>query len=79
MKRSDRRELGWLTAGLLSFLLSTPAWALDLDQSIASQEQGAAHIIKTIGHGKKPNQHTSRKTKKKVYVMLFKAHPHKKT
>ncbi|MGZ6480463.1 MAG: hypothetical protein ACXWQE_14230, partial [Bdellovibrionales bacterium] len=72
------RVLGWMTGGLLSLVLSSSAWALDLDRSIAQQNQDATQIVKTLGRGKKVNSHTTRRTKKKVYVVLFKAHPRKK-
>ena len=73
-----KRVLGLVAVGLLSIILSSSAWALDLDQSIQQQSADAAQVMQTLGRGQRPNQHTSRKTKKKVYVMLMKAHPHKK-
>ena len=77
-KRTDRRVLGWMTVGLLSLVLSSSAWALDLDHAIAQQNQDCSQIAKTLGRGKKVNQQTSRRTKKKVYIVLVKARPHKK-
>ena len=64
-------ELGWWTAWLLSFLLSSNAWALNYDRSIQSIEKETAQVSKTLGQGKKPNQQTTRRTKKKVYVQLL--------
>ena len=75
MKRTDRRVLGWMTVGLLSLVLSSSAWALDLDGSIAKQEADATQIMSTLAHHHHtaPNRHTTRKIKKKkVYVMIFK-------
>lgn len=78
MKRADGRVLGWMTVGLLSLVLSSSAWALDLDRSIAQQNQDSSQIVKTLGRGKKVNQETTRRTKKKVYVILFKSKSRKK-
>jgi hypothetical protein len=83
MKRTDRRVLGWLAVGLLSLVLSSSAWALDLDGSIQQQETDAAQIMSTLAHHHHtpPSKHSTRKIKhRKVYVMIFKAHakPHKK-
>jgi hypothetical protein len=36
--QGDRRKLGWLAAGLLFTVLSSPAWGLDLDREIAQSE-----------------------------------------
>jgi hypothetical protein len=71
--KTDRRVLGWMTVGLLSLVLSSSAWALDLDHAIAQQNQDSTQIVKTLGRGKKVNTHTSRRTKKKVYVVMIKA------
>jgi hypothetical protein len=82
-----RKALGYATVGKLlvtaslsaSFVLSSAAWALDLDQAISQQNSAASQIVKTLGRDKKPNSQTRRHTKKKVYVVLIKrAHSHKK-
>ena len=77
-EKTDRRRLGWLAAGMLSFLLSSPAWALDLDQSIRLQESDSAQILQTLGHGQRVNHTTSRSTKKKVRLVLLRSHGRKK-
>ena len=75
---TDRRKLGWVAAGMLFFFLSTSAWALDLDQSIQRENAEAAQVVKTLGRTERPNQHTSRFTKKKVYVHLFRVHKYRR-
>ena len=81
-KSTGRRVLGCATVWLLSLVIANSAWALDLDQSLADSIQqknsDSAQIMKTLGRGKKVNEHTTRRTKKKVYVVLFKAHARKK-
>ncbi len=53
-KKSDRRELGWLTAGMLSFLVSSSAWAAtDYTREIGRQEADAAHVLSTLGRDKR--------------------------
>ena len=69
--------LGWWVVGLLSMLISLPAWALDLDQTIQQKDSDAQQILQTLGQGKKPDSQTTYKTKKKVYVILLKKHAKK--
>jgi hypothetical protein len=54
---------------MLSFVLSSPAWALDLDQAIAQQDVVTVQLVDTLGH--KVNSRTTKDTKKKMKVVLF--------
>jgi hypothetical protein len=72
-KTSDRRKLGWLAAGMLSLLLSSSAWGLDLDHEIVRQETDSAQILNTLGRDKSVNQATSTETNSKVQVKLLRA------
>lgn len=75
-KKTDRRKLGWLAAGMLALVLSSPAWALDLDQEIARQEVTTVQIQETIGQRIAAN--TSNDTHSQVNLTLIKRHKHKK-
>ena len=43
---------------------------------IQSMNTDNTQILSTLGRAKRPNQKTSRYTKKKVKIVFFKAHPH---
>ena len=51
--RSGRGTLGILI-GLVGVLISSSAWALDLDQEIQKQQQVIEDVVPTLGHGVKP-------------------------
>jgi len=72
-KQNGRRKLGWLVAGMLSLLLSSSAWGLDLDHEISRQESDAAQILNTLGRDKSVNSKTSADTDSKVHVKLIRA------
>jgi hypothetical protein len=70
-KKTDSRKLGWLAAGMLSFILSSPAWALDLDQEIARAESQTPTVSYTLSHGQHQVDHASKDTKKKLKLSLI--------
>lgn len=78
--------MGWLTVGLLSLVLSTPGWALDLDRAIQEQNQTASEIARTLHSSpraakssKKSSKIARKKGKKKIYYVQFKAPPKKRS
>ncbi|NJL25381.1 MAG: hypothetical protein HC902_09520 [Calothrix sp. SM1_5_4] len=71
--KTDRLSLGWWPAGLLALVLSSSAWALDLDQEIRRQDADSAQILNTLGRGKRPNQETSKETDKNVKIEMIRA------
>ena len=71
-QKSNRRKLGWLAAGMLC-LLSSSAWALDLDREIHRQNGDSAQILSTLGRSKGVNVKTSKDTDRKVQVQMIKA------
>ena len=73
LKKSDGRRLGWWTVGLLSVMLSSSAWALDLDHEIQAREDAAAQVLSTLGRDKQVNQQTSEDTDAKVQVQMIRA------
>lgn len=76
--KKGKRLLGWFLAGLLSSILSSPAWGLDFDQSIHQQEIESAQLVGTLGSGKIANQMTSAETRKTVSVQLIRSRPAKR-
>ncbi len=68
--RCDQRVLGWLTAGMLSLMLSSTAWGLDLDHEISKAEGASAQILGTLGRGKTVNAATTADTDAKVQIQL---------
>jgi len=48
---NEGRKLGWLSAGVLTivFMLSSSAWALNVEQEILRQEAESAQILNTLG------------------------------
>jgi hypothetical protein len=71
--KKGKRLLGWFLAGLLSSILSSPAWGLDFDQSIQAQEVESAQLVGTLGRGKLADQMTSAETRKTVNVQLIRS------
>jgi hypothetical protein len=69
--RETDRRLGWLAAGLL-FLISSSAWALDLNREIQSRNLDSVQLASTLGHGLRVNEHTSNSTARQVHVAFFK-------
>ena len=69
--------LGWLAAGMLSLLLASPAWGLDLDldQEITRQEADASQILNTLGRDRKATHATTKGSDQEdeVQVKLVKA------
>lgn len=71
--QGDRRKLGWLAAGLLFTMLSSPAWGLDLDREIAKSEADAAQIMSTLGRSNASVSATESKSDRKLQVKLIKS------
>ena len=61
---------------MLALVLSSPAWALDLDQEIARQEVTTVQIVDTIGHPAAAS--ASSETHSQVKLTLIKRKKHKK-
>lgn len=70
--QGDRRKLGWLAAGLLFTVLSSPAWGLDLDREIAQNEADSAQIMSTLGRSAASVSHSETKSDRKLQVKLIK-------
>lgn len=70
--QGDGRKLGWLAAGLLFTVLSSPAWGLDLDREIARNEADAAQIMGTLGRSNASVSKTESKSDRKLEVKLIK-------
>lgn len=72
-QRNDKMVLGWFAAlVMLCFtMLSSSAWALDLDHEIKRQETDSAQILGTLGRGRALNAHTSGDTHRKVQVQML--------
>lgn len=68
----DRRRLGWLAAGMLFAVLSSPAWGLDLDREIARNEADAAQITSTLGRSQSSATTVAKKSDRTVQVKLIK-------
>jgi hypothetical protein len=73
LKQTDRR-LGWLAAGMLFFLLSSGAWALEVDPSftIARQDADSTEIMATLG-SRHPTAQAAAPKGNKVHLVLLKA------
>jgi hypothetical protein len=70
--KQDR--MGWLPVGVLALslaLISSSAFALDIDQEMARQNADSAQVINTLGRHKAPNQETSKETDKAVKVEML--------
>jgi hypothetical protein len=70
--QGDRRKLGWLAAGLLLTVLSSPAWGLDLDREIAQNEIDSAQILSTLGRSNASVDRSEKKSDRKLQVQLIK-------
>jgi hypothetical protein len=70
--QGDRRKLGWLAAGLLFTVLSSPAWGLDLDREIAQSEIDNAQILSTLGRSNASVDRSEEKSDRKLQVQLIK-------
>lgn len=46
----EGRKLGWLPAAMLAlFMLSSSAWALDIDEELERQNAESSQILNTLG------------------------------
>ena len=78
MGMAFRKIVGFSTVGLLSFMLSTPGWALDHDERIAQMNADSAQIASTLRHSTSARKSTKKVSwrkgkKKKVYYVNFKS------
>ena len=73
--QSNKRMLGWFLALVMPLtMLSSSAWALDLDHEVSRQEAEAAQVLSTLGRGRAVSAATSADTEARVKVQLLHKH-----
>ena len=76
IERIKQGRMGWLPVGVLALslaLISSSAFALDIEQEIARQNADSAQLVNTLGRHKGANAATSESTDKAVKVEMWPA------